>query len=285
MLDGLAVVVRAVFYAGALVAAGSVLCLWLLSTLPAAERERLRMLTPIAGLVALVAAGSGVALEAVFLAGNDWGAALDTELIGFILDGPKGLSLAVLVAGLILSSLIWLRRLAADWLALAGVFAIAISFGLTGHTWTAPDILLNALVALHVLLLSFWLGVFVPLYRMSRGDPLRAGAVAHQFGRQAVWAVAGLAAAGLITLHQLTGGLLAALATLYGQIFAVKLSLFVLVMGFAAYNRLRLTPALLCGDPAAPGHLRASLVLESGLLLGILLVTATVTTVTGPGAS
>lgn len=283
MLDGLAVLVRAAFYAGALLAAGSVLCLWLLSTLPTQVRQRLRVVTPIAGLVALIAAGSGVALEAVFLAGNDWTAALDGELIGFILDGPKGLSLAVLLAGLMLSSLIWLRRLAADWLALAGVFAIAVSFGLTGHTWTAPGLLLNALVTLHVLLLSFWLGVFIPLYRMSHGDPVRAGAVAHQFGRQAVWAVAGLAAAGLITLHQLTGGLPAALATLYGQIFAVKLSLFVLVMGFAAYNRLRLTPALMRGESAAADHLRGSLVLESGLLLGILFVTATVTTVTGPG--
>ena len=285
MLDGLAVVARAVFYAGALLAAGSVLCLWLLSTLPAAERQGLRVVAPIAALAALVAAGVGVALEAVFLAGNDWGAALDMELVGFILDGPKGLSLTVLAAGLIVSSLILLARRAGDWLALAGVFAIAVSFGLTGHTRAAPGVLLNALVALHVLLLSFWLGVFVPLYRMSRGDPMRAGAVAHQFGRQAVWAVVGLAAAGLITLHQLTGGLVTALATPYGQIFAVKLSLFVLVMGFAAYNRLRLTPALLRGEAAAIAHLRNSLRLEAGLLVTILFVTATVTTVTGPGVS
>ena len=285
MLDGLVVIIRAVFYAGALLAAGSVLCLWLLSTLPAVERQGLRVVAPIAALVALIAAAMGVALEAVFLAGNDWDAALDMELIGFILDGPKGLSLTVLVAGLITGSLMLLARRAADWLALAGVFAIAVSFGLTGHTRAAPGFLLNALVVLHVLLLSFWLGVFVPLYRMSRADPMRAGAVAHQFGRQAVWAVAGLAAAGLITLHQLTGGLVAALATPYGQIFAIKLSLFVLVMGFAAYNRLKLTPALLRGELPAASHLRGSLRLEAGLLVAILFVTATVTTVTGPGAS
>lgn len=284
MVDALAIAVRAGFYLSVLVAAGSVLCLWLLSSLPFAERTRLRRMAPMAGLLALLLAAAGILLEAIFLAGNDWAAALDAELIGFILDGPKGLSTAVLVAGLVTLPLLFLRHRGTDAIALLGVAAIVASFGLTGHTSAASGGLLSALVILHVLLLSFWVGVFLPLYRLSRLDLAATGAVAHQFGRLATWAVAGLAIAGLITLHQLTGGLVVALATDYGRIFALKLSVFVLVLGFAAYNRVALTPALINAKPQAANHLQRSLILEITLIVAILVITATATTITGPGS-
>ncbi len=283
MLDALAVAARALFYLGALIATGSVLCLWLLSRLPVPEQQRLRIIASAAAFLAMIAAAAGVALESVFLA-NDWSAAFDWELIGFILDGSKGRSLTVLTIGIILMPLTLLANRAADGAALAGALAIAVSFGMTGHTWAAPGWILNALVIMHVFLLSFWLGVFAPLFQLARRDPAAAGPVAHQFGQLAVWAVAALAAAGLFTLHQLTGGLVSALTTTYGQLFAAKLTVFGLVMGFAAYNRLSLTPALMRGQRGAASHLRRSLLLEGFLILVILLVTASATTLTGPAA-
>ncbi len=282
ILDALTIGTRAGFYLSVLLAAGSVLCFWLLSTLPTVERRLLRLISPIAAGLASIFAAAGIALEAIFLAGGDWAAVFDGQLIGFILDGPKGHALAVLVPGLVALSLLFFNHRGTEAISLLGVLAIAASFGLTGHTWAAEGWLLNGLVMLHVLFLGFWLGVFLPLYQISRRDPAAASVVAHQFGRQAIWAVGSLAVAGLITLHQLTGGLIAALATDYGRLFALKLILFVLVMGFAAYNRLSLTPALMHAPVRAVVYLRRSLIMEGGLILAILLVTATATTLTGP---
>ena len=60
----------------------------------------------------------------------------------------------------------------------------------------------------------------------------------------------------------LTGNPLDALATEYGRLLAVKLALFLLLLGLAAFNKLRLTPALLADDAGAGIRLRQSIRLE-----------------------
>lgn len=68
--------------------------------------------------------------------------------------------------------------------------------------------------------------------------------MAHEFGQWALWIVLGLAVAGgtMLVLFGVTN--FDAIRTPYGQAFVVKLIVFVLVMGFAAANKLRLTPTL-----------------------------------------
>ncbi|MGB5774717.1 MAG: CopD family protein, partial [Sedimenticolaceae bacterium] len=106
--------------------------------------------------------------------------------------------------------------------------------------------------------------------------------VASEFGVKAVWVVALLAVAGVVALVVLTGGTLAALETAYGQFFAVKLLVFTSVLGFAAWNKLRLTPMLLAGDEHAGKGLRGSIQIESFLIAAVLLVTAALTTLSSP---
>ncbi|MRH77567.1 copper resistance protein CopD [Spiribacter sp. C176] len=282
MFEILEIAARAGFYLSALLAVGSVLCLRLLPQWSAAEQRTLHVTVCISSLIALGLAAAGVALEAVFLAGNHWAAAGDLELLGFVLEGPRGLSFAVLAAGLCLLFAVLVPIRGAEIVSLAGGVLVAISFGLTGHTTSAPGGLLSVLVIVHVLLLAFWIGIFIPLYRVSYRNREITAQVAHQFGRIAVWTVPALAVFGIVVLQQLTGGLVAALSTDYGRLFALKVSLFAVVLGFAAYNKRVLTPALMQGESSAMDHLRRSLRLESGVIFAILLVTATTVTLTGP---
>ena len=80
----------------------------------------------------------------------------------------------------------------------------------------------------------------------------------------------------------LAGNPLEAVETTYGRLLAVKLAVFVLLLGLAAFNRLRLTPALLAGDAGAGARLRRSIGLEFAAVLVILVVTAVLTTVASP---
>ena len=80
----------------------------------------------------------------------------------------------------------------------------------------------------------------------------------------------------------LTGNPLDALASPYGALFAVKLALFASLLGLAAFNKLRLVPALRAGDAVAAARLRRSIGLEFAVVLAILVTTATLTTIASP---
>jgi putative copper resistance protein D len=155
-----------------------------------------------------------------------------------------------------------------------------------GHALEEPRLLLATLITLHVLGLAFWIGALAPLYRLSGASTDSvAGQVSHDFGQLAIWVVGGLSLAGGATFWLLTGNVLNALFTPYGQFFAIKLVVFLTIMAFAAWNKLRLTPALLRQVPGAGARLRRSIRTEAALVALILLTTATLTTVSAPEAA
>lgn len=143
--------------------------------------------------------------------------------------------------------------------------------------------MLAALISLHILGLAFWIGALAPIYRLS-GNPegTVAGQVSQDFGRLAVWVVGGLTLAGGVTLWLLTGNLLNSFFTPYGQFIAIKLGVFVGIIGLAAWNKLRLTPALLRQEQGAGRNLRQSIRAEALLVALVLLTTAVLTTVSVP---
>jgi copper resistance protein D len=73
--------------------------------------------------------------------------------------------------------------------------------------------------------------------------------VLRRFYTLAAWSVALLAASGALNTWFMTNGLRSFLGTEYGDLVLVKIALFVVMLGFGAANRYRLTPQLL---PAAP---------------------------------
>ncbi|MBO6885641.1 MAG: CopD family protein [Marivita sp.] len=279
----LSICVKTLVYATTLVSVGSVLVILSLRSLPETERERFRK---VAALMAVAAAALSLVrlpIRASFLMGGTWAGATEPMMLEMVMDSPLGDSIFLRLIGLALICTILLRNRIWYRVAALGVFLVAVSFALRGHALEEPRFLLGGLVTLHILGLSFWIGVFWPLHRLStQGKLADAGALAEEFGQKATWILSGLVLAGIITLLLLTGGRLSLLTSAYNQFFAIKLAFFACVSGLAAWNKFRLTPDLL-GEVSGSGiRMSQSLKIEAILLAIILLVTASLSTVSSP---
>ncbi|MXY16521.1 MAG: hypothetical protein F4Y57_05860, partial [Acidobacteria bacterium] len=234
---------------------------------------------------ALAAAFSVLQLpvRASFLMGGTAAGAFDPAIVGMVAGSPVGTSLWARLAGLVLLCLVVVERPAVRFAAGLGAVLVCGSFALRGHSLEEPRLVLGGLVTLHLLGLGFWIGIFHPLHRLAGRDAQAAGALAAAFSRRAVCIVPAIAAAGAALFVIMTGDPAAALGTPYGQLLAVKLALFALLLGLAAINKYRLTPALRTGVPRAGAHLRRAIRLEVVAVLAILATTATLTTLFSPG--
>jgi copper resistance protein D len=278
MIDALWLAARAGGYLLVLQAAGTFIFLALLGRhLPAA-----------AGAVARTARRCAVAgllicclqwlLEPAYMAGEAAGI-LDPSLQQLVLRSRASLVLAVRVAALAcLIPALYTRARSTRALGILGVTLVLGSFLLTGHTVTlAPRLLLAPLLGMHVLAASFWLGALWPLRQLARRlEPLPLAALLRDFSRLALLLVPLLALAGIAMACLLLPGV-AALATPYGLLLCAKGLLFAALMGLAALNRQRLTPALAQGSHIAVRVLRRSLAAEYGLVAVVLCVTAALT--------
>ncbi|MDU9006432.1 copper resistance D family protein [Sedimentitalea todarodis] len=281
----LSIVVKALVYATAFLAMGSVLSIWALRRLPPSEVQALRRLSVLCAIGAALLSLARLPLRASFLMGGTWQGATDPMMLTMVSESPLGSSIALRLVGLALICAVMLPARLGRPLAAFGVITVAASFVFRGHTLEEPRLLLAALITLHILGLAFWIGAFAPLYRLSGANTARvAGQVSHDFGRIAVWVVGALTLAGGTTLWLLTGNVLTALFTAYGQFFAIKLGVFLAIIAFAAWNKLRLTPALLRQEQGAGARLRGSIRMETALVALILLTTAILTTVSAPEA-
>jgi copper transport protein len=207
----------------------------------------------------------GLPLSAVF-AVAPWKIALGTSL------GPSLLiAIAALVAGIVAlrSGLTRLSR-GLSALALAGVgFSLATS----GHAATAPPgLLTRPLVFVHGTGVAFWLGALAPLVAMLQA-PGSALPIVNRFSRVAVPVVGILALAGLVLATIQLESFGALVTTKYGLILSVKLALVAALLGLAALNRFRLTPALVKNESATRPLVR-SILLECAVAAGVLAVVA-----------
>ncbi|MEH6645337.1 CopD family protein [Sulfitobacter sp.] len=282
-LTWVSICVKALVYATSLTAAGSVLCIIFLRTLPASEVDVLKRFAVWLALTAAVLSLLRIPLRASFLMGGTWQGGTDPMILSMVAQSPLGISIAVRLIGL---ALILTVLIPARWGKIAagfGAFFVAASFVLRGHALEEPRLLLGALITVHFLGLAFWVGAFVPLYRVAGIDHRNSAAqLAHEFGHKAVYVVTSLTVAGGITLWLLTGNPVAAAFTPYGQFFLLKLGLFLAVISLAAWNKMQITPALLRGDPIASGRLRRSIRWEAYLVFLVLFTTATLTTLSAP---
>ena len=274
---------KALVYLASLTAAGSALVLGILTKLDHDTRRMIRRLGLGCAIAAGLASAALIPVGAIYLAGGSWAGAVDPVLTGIVATSPVGESLAVRVAGLAVVAVLFISGRASGPAAVAGAGVVCASFAFRGHVLAEPRVILGVLVTAHLLGLAFWIGAFAPLHRLAgHADPVRAGTAAAEFGRRALWVVPVLAVAGVALLVLLVGNPLDAVETTWGRLLAVKLAVFVLLLCLAAFNRLRLTPALLAGDAGARVRLRRSIGLEFAAVLVILAVTAVLTTVASP---
>ena len=275
------IIVKALVYAATLLAAGSVLCLVVLRSLAPTDRRFLARTAVASAVAAAVLSLLRLPIRASFLMGGTLDGAVDPMLLEMVADSPLGDSVALRLVGLALVAVILVPGRMPSGAAAAGAVVASASFAVRGHALEAP--LVGGLITLHLLGLAFWTGAFLPLYRAAGCDqPQLAGTMAEEFGQKALWAVGGLALAGLATLFLLAGASLAVLATPYGQFFVFKLALFAGVLSLAALNKLQLSPALARGSTGAGRGFRRSIRFEVALFAGVLLTTAALTTLSAP---
>jgi copper transport protein len=192
-----------------------------------------------------------------------WKAASATSL------GPSLLiAIAAMAAGVVAQRRVLLgvgRALAA--LALAGV---GFSLAATGHAATAPPQgLTRPAVFLHGVGVAFWVGALMPLVAMAWRPTPALLPVLNRFSRVAVPLVAVLVLTGLTLAIIQLERFRALIETRYGIILSIKIALVVMLLGLAAFNRLRLTPVL-ASAPRSTRPLVRSILAECAVVLAIL---------------
>jgi len=185
-----------------------------------------------------------------------------------------GPALLVAVAAMLLALIALGRAWYARALAVIAFAGVGLSLAMTGHAATAsPEVLTRPAVFVHGLAVAFWIGALAPLAALLSKPTPAVLPLLNRFSRIAIPVVAALALTGLaLAVIQLEKPS-ALVETRYGLVLTVKLALVMLLLGLAALNRYRLTPALAKDQAAAPA-LKRSILFECGVALGIFAVVA-----------
>lgn len=157
---------------------------------------------------------------------------------------------------------------------------LSSAFALTGHT-AEQNLLIRFLLWVHVFIALLWMGSLLPLwYACGVMEAKSLQQIMHRFGLIAMWLVAVLVMCGGVIIWQLLASPAELITTVYGRMLLLKTGLVIGVLGLAALHKFRLVPQL-TGRPEAV-ELRRSILVESWVGLGILVVTVLLTTVVGP---
>jgi copper transport protein len=237
----------------------------------ASERALFAACAAAAGVTAM----AGVYLHAAMLAGDGDPRAAIFWRAAFA--GPQWASAAVALLGLALAfgaaprlggSAARAARIGGAVLALAGT-------AVTGHS-AAAGWMWWPVAALHLVAAGFWLGSLAPLIRaLVVLAPADAAALLRRFSHAAVPAVAALALAGLALALERLDTASDFVTTDYGCLVLAKIAGAALLVGLAALNKLRLTPAVGDGPAGAARRLRLSIGAEFVLMAGVVGLAAT----------
>jgi copper resistance protein D len=238
-----------------------------------------------------VAVATGIVwlmLETMTFAGIGFGEAMRSGALLIVVDETqfglvseiRGALAVVLVACLALD-----RFGFAQWIGLAASLALVGAIAWTGHAGatlgTLGDLHLAA-DGLHLLAASAWIGGLVGLailFVVGRRRPtfewgsLQFDAIGR-FSILGMVSVAVLIVSGAVNTWILVGSVHALLVTDYGRLLLLKIAAFVVMIGFAAVNRLSLTPRLADGaksggEPGALAALKRNTLIEIALGLAI----------------
>ncbi len=226
------------------------------------------------------------ALQAALLTGA-YSGLLDVDLQALALGSMSALSMAL--QGIALMGLAFGARqsgLRGGGASGAGLVLALSAFVLMGHTRThAWRVVLAPLLVLHLLAVAYWFGALLPLWMVLKRESLPiVSEVLALFSRTASWLVLLLAAAGGLLFLLLTHGS-PEFSRPYDALILAKVAAFLLLMGLAGLNRLRLVPLVAAGQQSAVGQLRWSVLGEAVILMGVLGATAFLTSFYSPGAA
>ncbi|MFC7738534.1 CopD family protein [Roseomonas sp. GCM10028921] len=235
------------------------------------------------GLASMALASSLAWLTAQVALASD-GDPLDPEVWDMMLTARPGISVLLVWAGVIAVALAtWIGRAAAV-LGWAGILAVAASFTVAGHTTQhQPRLLLAIALVVHLLAVAFWAGSLWPLALASRRGGPEAARLVEGWARAATWIVGALVLAGVALAWFLVGQLEVLVTTAYGWALLTKVGLVGMLLGFAAWHRFRLTPALSADDPGAGRRLSASIGWEIAVMVLVFWAVAEMTSTSPQG--
>lgn len=242
---------------------------------PMSRRKRL-----VLALLALMAAGASIwwALETVAAMAGATLATLDQETFIVVLAAtPLGAVMEwrlTALAAVLLAMIVPLRALRCGIAALAGAVALG-TMAWTGHAGASEGTigtLHRAADVVHLLAAATWLGALAgfTVAAFGQGDRGIAQELAA-FARTGSVIVALLLLTGVVNTIAIAGWPLP-ISSRWGWLLAFKLALFAGMLGVAAINRWKITPALERGEATAKGHLQRSLAIEFALGLGVVAI-------------
>ncbi len=276
MLDALAAAAKGLLYAGLLSSTGAVLAETTLRGVPGIASFSLRVIRH-GALLTIAAALAGALLLVFRLSGQ-----FDAPTLSAVFLSGSGAAISLQVAGPILLLSVMGEDNSARVTRLSYAVLALLSLAVYGHAATAGG--QEATMALvHVSAAAWWLGSLWLLHHSCQQlEPDSVAALVRRFSTQALYLIAVLALAGVVLLLLLVDLDQQPWLSPYGRIFAVKLGFFLLVLGLASYNRLRLTPYVLAGNRTAIASLRRTVELELVIIGALLATTAILTTYTSP---
>ena len=277
---GAAIAAKAAWYAAALMAMGGVLFVAVFGRKRQTVWHITRKLTAFAAIVTLFLLALRFGIGAARISGMGVAGMVDTMMLGFLWESPLGTSALWQVAGAALVLAILWRGTIGLSLASIGAVLIALSFVQIGHSHGEPRWVLATLLTIHLLTVAFWVGALAPLRAIVNQDG--AAATLHRFGVIASGTVPLLILAGVGFAWLVSGSFTALLGTAYGWTLIGKIAVVATLLALAALNKLRLVPALEAGRPNAAAALRRSIAWEGLAVAVILVLTATLTTITTP---
>jgi putative copper export protein len=267
-LDGLAVVLRALYYVATIGAAG--LAFFMIGfghRMRPDELARLRqsLLGAIAaGLIVSVAA---LALRVLVLTAG--ASVTDGAVWEAMMRSRIGDAFLMRSAGLILLSAALMPWRAGPAIAAVGGVLVLGSYAAMGHSMLfQPRQEIAALVVLHLGVVAFWVGSLLPLLWVAgRSDGAETVALLQDWSRAATVAVAAMLVSGVLLSWYLTVRLDLIFEAWHGWALAAKVTAVLAALALALVNRLRHTPALAQGLPGAGARLAASIRFEIVLVL------------------
>lgn len=231
-------------------------------------------------VIGLFATLVGFCLHGAMLTGDVSGMT-DPEMLGLLWMTPVGTTFVLRVAGLgLLIVGMFLGRRGLLLSAIGGIIALW-SFAHIGHIPDRDSIMLNLILLFHLVAVCFWIGVLSPLRKLALHPAQlpEAVSVGHRFGRLAMVLVPLLVLAGLYMGYVLVGTLSALINNAYGRALIIKVILVGGLLTLAAANKMRFIPRMQAGDHAAARHLAQSILVEWGVFIVILSMTAILTSV------
>lgn len=286
VLGLLANALRAVTYAGALLAVGGVAFLLLVHDRVEAERRPLARIVRTSALVALATSLAGIAVQGALVTGLGARALADPQVLGAVAGSSYGTSALTRAAGLALVAVavgrLWDRTAVAG-SAGGGVLTLA-AFALTGHTLTTePRWLVSAANLAHTGAGAVWFGGLVLLLvamrrRRSSDDAAGGSGLVARFSTVAGVALVTVAVAGSGLAWAQVRAPRALWETGYGWTLMAKLVGVAAVVAVGAYNRRRLVPAVTRGAGDAWAQLQRTVRMEVAGILVVVAVTAILVT-------